>query len=776
MRISLVLHAFTPVSRTGVEVYTESLARALVARGHQVEILAPRPDKERPYLTQERIHRDGFGVTWLSFDPAMEDEDRRRAAPGADEALQRFLVREQPQVVHFQHLLGFPCEALDLARDQDCPVLFTAHDGFAVSDDYTLLAPDLSALEPGDFEAAARSRLARGVLDRELCSHDGFLVPGDASAELIEAVSRVLADGGEYAGQVPLLARRIREGVRQRLSALSRVDHLEAPTRFLAQTLRQAGLRREVEVRSCGIDVSRIQSLDRSRRRAGEPLRVLYLGGYYEHKGVHVLLQACEGLQGQVQLNLRGCAGSSSYSRVLCESAERCGAELGGAFDRQELPGLLANSDLLVLPSLWTENAPFVLREAFSAGLPVLASDSPALRESVKDGVDGLLLAAGDVSAWRAGLERCAGDRAFLDSLTAGVRPPKTIEEDAQELEERYEELVSEFADARSRGLQQTPAHLWEFARRHQELAALPTRVLLQRAAAGLEQRGLPKLPSAASLVQLFEAGAGARERLAEAAREKRWRDGLDQNKAHSLEVLEQRVGDLELSAKSERERAEWNESLLAERDERLGWQEQRLASQERELEALRAEIDLGELTRTSLEAELGLAARTTESDRSELELAQATLVEMQGRVVEHRSRLESLTKELSWTRECLEDRQAHLEETQGARAAELATGEAIRVELAATLEGLRAAHDELQRDRLAAREHEQFLQRELVVHLERLKSLDEELAWRREEMRSARKERGGVISSILDRQLSKRLKEWERLEGGAVEEREGES
>ncbi|MCB9913645.1 MAG: glycosyltransferase [Planctomycetes bacterium] len=68
------------------------------------------------------------------------------------------------------------------------------------------------------------------------------------------------------------------------------------------------------------------------------------------------------------------------------------------------MPALLAAADVVAVPSLWPENAPFVIREAFAAGRPVLASDTPALRESVSDGVDGRLLPQGDVAAWRAAL------------------------------------------------------------------------------------------------------------------------------------------------------------------------------------------------------------------------------------------------------------------------------------------------------------------------------------------------------------------------------------
>ena len=50
----------------------------------------------------------------------------------------------------------------------------------------------------------------------------------------------------------------------------------------------------------------------------------------------------------------------------------------------------------LILPSIWYENFPRTLVEAFGCGLPVIASRIGALAELVTDGVTGLLFEAGD--------------------------------------------------------------------------------------------------------------------------------------------------------------------------------------------------------------------------------------------------------------------------------------------------------------------------------------------------------------------------------------------
>ena len=60
-----------------------------------------------------------------------------------------------------------------------------------------------------------------------------------------------------------------------------------------------------------------------------------------------------------------------------------------GSYDAAEAPQVFAGMDVLVVPSVWYENTPFVVLEAFAAGVAVIASNlggrggNPALRRGV---------------------------------------------------------------------------------------------------------------------------------------------------------------------------------------------------------------------------------------------------------------------------------------------------------------------------------------------------------------------------------------------------------
>ena len=102
------------------------------------------------------------------------------------------------------------------------------------------------------------------------------------------------------------------------------------------------------------------------------------------------------------------------------------------------MPGVLADLDVVIVPSIWIENAPFIIREAFAARVPVIASNLGGMAEMVRDGIDGLLFTPGDAAALAAVLSRLLDEPLLLPALRTGIRIPMSIEEDAAALRQMY--------------------------------------------------------------------------------------------------------------------------------------------------------------------------------------------------------------------------------------------------------------------------------------------------------------------------------------------------
>ena len=112
-------------------------------------------------------------------------------------------------------------------------------------------------------------------------------------------------------------------------------------------------------------------------------------------------------------------------------------------FDREKLPSILANIDILVVPSIWYDNAPLVIQEAFASHTPVIATNLGGMAEQVHHEVNGLLFERGDVEDLSRQIYRICIDHFLLDRLIEGIPSVKTIEEEVSELESVYQNLVS---------------------------------------------------------------------------------------------------------------------------------------------------------------------------------------------------------------------------------------------------------------------------------------------------------------------------------------------
>jgi glycosyltransferase involved in cell wall biosynthesis len=66
---------------------------------------------------------------------------------------------------------------------------------------------------------------------------------------------------------------------------------------------------------------------------------------------------------------------------------------------RNDIPTILAASDVFVFPSYYREGIPRVLLEAASMGLPIITTDLPGCKEVVEDGINGFLVPARDTNS-----------------------------------------------------------------------------------------------------------------------------------------------------------------------------------------------------------------------------------------------------------------------------------------------------------------------------------------------------------------------------------------
>jgi glycosyltransferase involved in cell wall biosynthesis len=166
---------------------------------------------------------------------------------------------------------------------------------------------------------------------------------------------------------------------------------------------------------------------DRTRRRfAGGNRYVLYLGTLEPRKNVETLVAACERLwarrRARPDLVLAGGAGwkSSGLHRRIARSPFRDKIHVAGYAPRSVAVELYRAAEVFVYPSL-AEGFGLPVAEAMACGVPVIASDIEALRETGGDAV--AFVSPRDAAGFALEIERVLEDEATRDALReAGPR------------------------------------------------------------------------------------------------------------------------------------------------------------------------------------------------------------------------------------------------------------------------------------------------------------------------------------------------------------------
>jgi glycosyltransferase involved in cell wall biosynthesis len=442
VKIIILIHTLPRYSLGGSELCAAGLAAELAAR-HEVVVCAGRPPQASGSPRRER--GPGYTIEWLDGDPARPPTLAAAYQDGSiDAQFDEVMARVEPDLVHVHGIWGLSNNLPLIARRHGAAVVFTLHD-------FWLMCPRGQRLRPGDLSQCHE-------ITTERCSAclEPWIDPprwpsrarlrtlwhGDRlplRTILSKAQARVLRapEGDDAASHVERYHAKTREVLRA-------VDLFVAPSRFLAHEFERYGVAAEQLLYSDnGIDTSPFA--DCLPKAAPAVVRFGFLGSWMPSKGLHVLIDAFRGLTENARLIVFGGAPAGDpgeYARGILASAADRRIAFPGRIDPREVASAFRAIDVLVVPSLWFENAPLTIREAFASYTPVVASGCGGMAECVRDGVDGMLFVPGSIADLRATLRRLAREPELIATLSRQAPPVKTIAQQAVELDSSYERLM----------------------------------------------------------------------------------------------------------------------------------------------------------------------------------------------------------------------------------------------------------------------------------------------------------------------------------------------
>lgn len=231
------------------------------------------------------------------------------------------------------------------------------------------------------------------------------------------------------------------------METLKMTDLIICPSNFMRMMFIHSGISaNRVEYCRQGRDFPGLTP-EALEKTPADRLRIGYAGQIAWHKGVHLIGDALALLENEpVDAVIYGDDSAfPRYTHTLEQYARRDPRfKLMGKYDSANaLLEVYRNLDVLVVPSLWNENSPNVIIEAFAHKTPVITTNRGGMAEMVEDAVDGLHFEHGSAESLASQIRRLLQNPALLTQLRSGIKPVKSRAQEMDELMDYYQALVS---------------------------------------------------------------------------------------------------------------------------------------------------------------------------------------------------------------------------------------------------------------------------------------------------------------------------------------------
>ena len=359
VKICLISNIYEPYQLGGTEFYVKTLVKALKLRGHDVFVITTRPiwgsskTSAKEVVDGVRVYRFyPWNVYWGYR--AQRKPFFLKAIwhfievwnPHVYLYVKRIFARERPEIIHINNVGGLSNSIFWACKGDGARVVYFLHDYLSVCPKSILLKANNDVCEK----------------PRALC--------------------------------------RMYQGLK-RVNLRHRVDAFISPSHFLLEMHRECNSvsTGETAVVPYGIEVAsekleELRNLKENRGSTG-PINILYLGRVNKLKGLLVLSQAFKRInRNDLRLHIAGVG--DCLPQLQSEFQGNESVTFHGYVSGRAKEELLLRCDVCVLPSIWYDNNPLVVLEAYKFGLPVIGSRIGGIPEMIQEKKTGFLFDPGN--------------------------------------------------------------------------------------------------------------------------------------------------------------------------------------------------------------------------------------------------------------------------------------------------------------------------------------------------------------------------------------------
>lgn len=442
MKIVIAVHHFPPTFKGGAEWRAHRTASWLKKQGHTVKVVCVDSinDTQTANLRWIDDEFDSIPVRRLFLNLAKSPDRMRWEYDNSwiKEHLNQYLAEEKPDIFHLISGYLMTAAAIKAAKQQGLPLVMTLTDFWFLCRRHTL------------YRTSEQVCFQNTALDCVRCAMEEkrrFKLP----AQQMPALTGLLWQAAQALPPVAKQLALVNDRLATLRAALAEVDIAICPSQFLKQTYLDKGF-----------SAKRMQFLRQGlvhipphppQKSPSDRLRIGYIGQVAPHKGVHVLIDAFLKLRQdahQAELKLYGDTAQfpkfyQDMRRKISEAPQlHEQVKFLGAFDNQQISQIYQEIDVLVVPSVWFENSPNVILEAFAHRTPVIASNLGGMAELVTDQKTGLLFNPNDAANLAQKLQLALDTPSLLNRLQQNILPPLALDAEMAELIQIYQAVLSQ--------------------------------------------------------------------------------------------------------------------------------------------------------------------------------------------------------------------------------------------------------------------------------------------------------------------------------------------
>ena len=412
MKILYLIHQFYPEYYTGTERFVLNLATMMQKSGHRVKVLAYSfysdsfYDQIKGNLCFKEFTYHGIPILAFKYKQIPEDIHSSLQNRELSQVVEDIVRREKPDLVHVAHTMRVG-EFVTALPSLGVPYIITLTDFFLICPKYTLYT--------------SSSTLCHGPDGGRACM---ALCP-------------------EF--QYDFIMNRLNTG----RNVLFNAKAVVSPSKFLSNMIKEEFPDLRIQIINYGMNYSTIRKNTRKYSMEDEVV-FCYAGSLNHHKGVHILVEAFKNvISSHSILNIYGSGADQDYVSALVAMAEGDSRiRFCGVFPGEKVGEIFAGTDVVIVPSIWYENTPLVLREALACNVPVICSDAGGMTENINIGVNSFVFRTGDSQHLEQLLQTVTDNPEILAPMktTLSQSTFPTVEQEAYAYDRLYGRVINGFS------------------------------------------------------------------------------------------------------------------------------------------------------------------------------------------------------------------------------------------------------------------------------------------------------------------------------------------